>query len=257
MVSISIPEKEKERIWKSLTDSTSRNWFETYKRRDNGYQMFSLVLDGITKHMTMFHYENWINFNFEYTIPITDVANYVVKRGIEEKLILPNLDKISPEVYGITTHFIKQRLYTAGGNLFDRLFVIGKTIKAYKDDEADNYNIQSMSGIAINSHLFDYELKEIEPKTKVKRGAWKREVIEDIQSLGLKQPRMVKGTVFVTRDYIKEEAMKEEASTNNILNVDIYNYETIASPTYETEHFEEKLTNAEKTARDFFKSILE
>ena len=216
--------------------------------------MFSLVLDGITKHMTIFHYENWTSSNFDYTIPITDVANYVVKRGLEEKLILPNLDKISPEVYGIATHFIKRKLYTAEG-IFGGLFVVDNTIKSNKDEE-DEYNIQSMSGIAISDSSIHYELKEIESNTKVKRGAWKREVIEDIQSLGLKQPRMIKGTVFVTCDYIDEEAIEEEASANNILNVDIYNYETVASPTYETEHFEEKLTNAEQTARDFFKNIL-
>ena len=162
-------------------------------------------------------------------------------------------------MYFIVYHFVKVILYNLNAPIFENLFKVGKTIRAEKNEENEDTNgmdIQVMSGIAISDSSIQYELKEIEENTKVKRGAWKREVIEDIQSLGLKQPRMVKGTVFVTRNNIDEDLIKEIASTNNILNVDIYNYETIASPTYEIEHFEEKLSNAEQTAKDFFKNIL-
>ena len=65
----SIPEKEKERIWNDL-HSSSQSWFETYNNNGKGYQMFSLVLDGIVKHMTEFHYENWLSHDFEYTIQL-------------------------------------------------------------------------------------------------------------------------------------------------------------------------------------------
>jgi hypothetical protein len=256
MVSISIPEKEKERIWKDFDSDLKSNFSVDYNNEQKDYQFFSLILDGIAKNMTQFHYENWRRGKTDYVVSISDVANYVTQKGFEIGL-WGNFYEISEKIYFIVYHFVKVTIYQLKYQIFNHIFTVGKTIKANKDDETDEYNIQSMSGIAISDSSIQYELKEFEENTKVKRGAWKREVIEDIQSLGLKQPRMVKGTVFVTCDYIDEEAIEEEASTNNILNVDIYNYETVASPTYETEHFEEKLTNAEQTARDFFKNILE
>ena len=262
MVSISIPEEEKERIWKNFGND-QQSYFSIPTKNLNGeekdYEFFSRILDGITANMTQFHYENWKRGNFDYVISLSDIAGSITKKGFEDDF-WGEYNEITEEVYFIVYHFVKVILYNLNAPIFENLFKVGKTIRVEKNEENEDTNgmdIQVMSGIAISDSSIQYELKEIEENTKVKRGAWKREVIEDIQSLGLKQPRMVKGTVFVTRDFVKEDLINRVIPTNNILNVDIDNYKTVGSSTYETEHFEEKLTNAEKTARDFFKNILE
>ena len=224
-----------------------------------------VLLDGIALNMNKFHVDKWKNGQYDYSLPVYAVASTCTKLAFERHLFFSKEHEevgLPKEARDFVKIYLRSLLMAL--KRFDQFIIINKSaLTTSKRDDDQSHNSFTSVGIALNMNQFKIDEVNTSSEEMFKDKAkgiqpWDKDVREQAESLNIKLPTLTKGLCYVTKKTTDWNVLTKLSNFNNIVDVTINNYETMAIPTtlLRKKELKQKQQNAYDTALNIIKQTI-